>query len=243
MGKRMQSMGAWAPIVRAMSLQTAEDIYVYKYARRGRFNELESGSDCVMLDYGINSGVLRPVWIAQKITGRPRSNVFDDNLLKAINDYSANRFIDRMCDERMAFLRSLSIWPRFKGGWSTRVVDLRTYCHNIASDLAPPPADDTITDRIPTIKTAQRGYNELYHLQPPLDVDGYEGPKTKGVTRRFQQEQNLEVDGIIGEHTMAKLAEISAPAHVGLTMFEDEAQSAMGKGVEQISDIHLEYQH
>ncbi len=243
LGKRMQSMGAWAPIVRAMSLQTAEDIYIYKYARKNRFNGLESGSDCVILDYGINSGVLRPVWIAQKIAGRPRSNVFDDSLLKAINDYSANRFIDRMCDERMAFLRSLSIWPRFKGGWSTRVADLRQYCHNIASDLAPPPADDTITDRIPTIKTAQRGYNELYHLQPPLDVDGFEGSETRNITKRFQQEHDLEVDGIIGEHTMAKLAEVSAPAHVGLTMFEDEAQSAMGKGVENSSDLYLEYQH
>lgn len=243
MGKRMTSMGAWAPIVRAMSLATAEDIYVYKYARKDRFNELESGSDCVILDYGINSGVLRPVWIAQKITGRTRSNVFDDGLVKAINDYSANRFIDRMCDERMAFLRSLSIWPRFRGGWSTRVADLRQYCHHIANDLAPPPADDTIADRIPSIKTAQRGYNELYHLQPALEVDGFEGPETKKVTRRFQQEHNLEVDGVIGEHTIAKLSEVSAPADAGLTMFEDEARSAMGKAVEHSSDLYLEYQH
>ena len=61
-----------------MSLETAENIYANKYAKKNRYNELESGSDCVILDYGINSGVLRPVWIAQKITGRSRSNVFDD---------------------------------------------------------------------------------------------------------------------------------------------------------------------
>lgn len=243
MGKRMQSMAAWAPIVRAMSLDTAEQIYANKYARKDRFNELESGSDCVILDYGINSGVLRPVWIAQKITGRGRSNTFDNDLVKAINDYSANRFIDRMCDERMSFLRSLSIWPRFRGGWSTRVADLRQYCHHIAGDLAPPPADDTISDRIPTIKTAQRGYNDLYDLHPPLDVDGFEGPKTKAITRRFQQEHNLEVDGIIGEHTMEKLAEVLPPANAGLTMLEDEAPGAMGKGVESSSDLYLEYQH
>ena len=243
MGKHMQSMGAWAPIVRAMSLETAEHIYINKYAKKDRFNELESGSDCVILDYGINSGVLRPVWIAQKITGRPRSNVFDDNLVKAINDYTANRFIDRMCDERMAFLRSLSIWPRFRGGWSTRVADLRNYCHNIASDMAPPPANDVISDRIPTVKGAQRQYNELYHLNPPLDVEGFEGPKTKAVTRRFQQEHGLEVDGIIGEHTMEKLAEVMPPAHGLLTLFEDEAPGAMGKGVESASDMYLEYQH
>jgi lysozyme family protein len=243
LGKRMQSMAAWAPIVRAMALSTAENIYANKYARRDRFNDLESGSDCVILDYGINSGVLRPVWIAQKITGRPRTNVFSDDLVKAINDYSANRFIDRMCDERMVFLRSLSVWPRFRGGWTTRVADLRNYCHNISSDLVPPVANDTITDRIPTIKTAQRQYNELYSLQPPLDIDGFEGPKTKAITRRFQQEHDLEVDGLIGEHTMAKLVEAMPPAHGLRTLFEDEAPAAMAKGLESTSDIFLEYEH
>jgi lysozyme family protein len=243
MGRKMQSMGAWAPIVRSMSLATAEDIYAHKYARKDRFNDLEGGSDCVILDYGINSGVLRPVWIAQRITGRPRSNVFDDNLVKAINDYHADRFVDRMCDERMAFLRGLSIWPRFRGGWSTRVADLRQYCHHISSDLPPPPANDVISDRVPTIKTAQREYNEYYHLQPPLDIDGFEGPKTKAVTRRFQQETGLEVDGIVGEHTMAKLAELCPPTPGVLTLFEDEAPATMAKGVENVSDIHLEYSH
>ena len=42
---------------------------------------------------------------------------------------------------------------------------------------------------------------------------------------------------------MAKLAEVSAPAHGGLTMFEDEARNSMGKGVESSSDLYLEYQH
>jgi lysozyme family protein len=241
MGRKMQSMAAWAPIVRAMSLQTAEQIYVTKYAKRDRFDELESGSDCVILDYGINSGVLRPVWIAQRITGRHQTNVFDDGLVKAINDYSALRFIDRMCDERMTFLRGLAIWPRFRGGWSTRVADLRRYCHNIANDRPVGPVHDTIADHVPTVKTAQREYNQLYHLH--LDVDGFEGPETTAVTRRFQQAYGLEVDGIIGEHTMAKLAEVVPPAPGVLSLFELEAPETMAKGVETISDIHSESEH
>src|SRR4029077_3699847 len=104
MGKHMGSMAAWAPIVRAMSLQTAEDIYVTKYAAKNRFNDLEAGSDCVVLDLGINSGVLRADWFAQAITGRPKANVFNDDLVKAVNDMDANTFIDRMVDRRLAFL-------------------------------------------------------------------------------------------------------------------------------------------
>jgi lysozyme family protein len=241
MGRKMQSMAAWAPIVRAMSLQTAEDIYATKYATKDRFNELESGSDCVILDYGINSGVLRPVWVAQKITGRPRSNNFDDGLVRAINDYSAARFVDRMCDERMTFLRGLAIWPRFRGGWSTRVADLRRYCHNIANDQPVGPVHDTIADHVPTVKTAQQQYNQLYHLH--LDVDGFEGPETKAVTRRFQEQYGLDVDGIIGEHTMHKLAEVVPPVPGMLSLFDAEVPEVMAKGVENISDIHLEYEH
>ncbi len=243
MGKRMNNMSAWASIVRAMSLSTAQDIYARKYAQRDRFNELESGADCVILDYGINSGVLRPVWVAQQITGRRRSNVFDDQLLEAINDMSAAHFVDRMCDERLKFLRGLGIWRRFGGGWATRVADLRRYCKAIASDVPVPPADDTIADRIPTVKAAQRHYNALYHLSPPLDIDGFEGPQTKAVTIRFQRQFGLEVDGQIGEHTMAKLAEVMPPLPGLLTPLADEAPEPMGKGVESASDLYLDYEH
>jgi hypothetical protein len=226
-----------------MSLDTAEAIYSRKYAIKDRFNELESGSDCVILDYGINSGVLRPVWVAQGITGRRRSNVFDNDLVKAINDYSAARFIDRMCDERMAFLRGLSIWPRFRGGWSTRVADLRVYCKAIANDKPVPSANDTISDRVPTVKAAQRHYNQLYHLNPPLDIDGFEGPQTKVITTRFQREYGLDVDGLIGEHTMAKLAEVTPPGLGIVTLFEEEAPATMAKGVDHPMAIYLDYDH
>jgi len=55
-----------------------------------------------------------------------------DDLVKAINDYDAVNFIDVMCDERLRFLRGLSIWPKFGNGWSRRVADLRGYCKRLA---------------------------------------------------------------------------------------------------------------
>src|SRR4029077_16816243 len=113
-------------------------IYVTKYAAKNRFNDLEAGSDCVVLDLGINSGVLRADWFAQAITGRPKANVFNDDLVKAANDMDADTFIDRMGDRRLAFLRGLSTWPRFKGGWSTPCQDLRHYSHAIAGGSKPP---------------------------------------------------------------------------------------------------------
>lgn len=34
--------------------------------------------------------------------------------------------IDRIWDRRMAFLRGLKHWPRFKNGWTTRVAGVRS---------------------------------------------------------------------------------------------------------------------
>jgi lysozyme family protein len=243
MGRKMTSKAAWAPIVRAMSLATAEEIYRTKYAEKDRFNGLESGSDCVILDFGINSGVLRPVWFAQQITGRRRSNSFDDELLQAINDYSSSRFVERMCDEQMAYLRRLPIWPRFRGGWSTRVADLQRYCTALTANTPPPRGDDTIADHVPTVKNAQRQFNEFYRLRPPLEIDGFEGPKTQEIVRRFQREHGLDVDGVIGEETMTKLAELMLPGQGVYTLFEDEPPAAMARGIENVSDIALDYEH
>jgi lysozyme family protein len=242
MGKKMGSMSAWAPIVRAMSLDVAEAIYLKKYASRDRFADLESGTDCVIIDYGVNSGIARPVWTAQQLLGRPRSTTFSDDLVKAINDQDAARFIDRMCDARMAYLRQLGNWPTFRGGWTARVADLRAYCHHIAIGWDPMPIPVPIPDHMESVRTAQRAYNSLYHLIPPLDVDGYEGPKTKEATKRFQSENALNVDGLIGPNTLSKIAELppAAPGPLGLVSLDDEpGTDVMARGIETAADLTI----
>jgi lysozyme family protein len=238
MNKKMTSMSAWAPIVRAMSLDVAETIYLRKYASKDRFVDLESGTDCVFIDYGVNSGTLRPIWTAESLLGRPHSNTFSDDLLKAINDQEADRFIDRMCDSRMAYLRGLSNWSTFKGGWTARVADLRTYCHHTSIGWDPPSLPVPIPDHMDSVRTAQRAYNNLYKLQPPLDVDGYEGPKTKDATKRFQQEHGLLPDGLIGPNTLSKIAELPpAPVSVSLLSADERETDVMARGIADPSEL------
>ena len=68
-GKRMTSMAAWASIVRDMPLSEAEDIYEIKYARAVSFAALPAGVDCVMMDYGVNSGIGRVNRVARAPPG------------------------------------------------------------------------------------------------------------------------------------------------------------------------------
>ncbi len=133
--EKMSSMAHWAPLVKAMPLTEAEDIYARKYATATRFNEVESGSDCAIFDFGVNSGPSRAIKYAQLVVGTKRDGILGPITLEAINNMESNRFVDNLCDFRLSFLRHLGTWPIFGHGWSARVSDLRTYCHRLTGAI------------------------------------------------------------------------------------------------------------
>jgi lysozyme family protein len=137
---KMDSMSAWAPRVQAMPLDVAEKIYQTKYAGGVNFDAEPAGEDCCTLDYAINSGVSRAMLV--------RNEIFK----KYGTTLPAQDFINRMCDERLAFMKSIrggSAWAEFGHGWSTRVADLRGYCAHLAAggtvEAAPSAPDLTHT--------------------------------------------------------------------------------------------------
>lgn len=129
-GQRMSSMSAWAPICKAMPMSDAEEIYRSKYATAVRFDELASGIDCCWLDYAVNSGIGRPIRVAQKLLGVAVDGIFGRNTMGALVTYKGD-FIADMCAERMRFLKALRIWRTFGLGWTRRVNDLQHYCHSL----------------------------------------------------------------------------------------------------------------
>jgi lysozyme family protein len=140
-GQRMTSMAAWAPLCKAMPLSEAEDIYRSKYAVAVHFDELPVGIDCCWLDYAVNSGIGRPIKVAQAFLGVAVDGVFGPKTMAAVRSYGESKFVGHMCDERMRFLRALRIWPVYKGGWTARVNDLRAYCGRLISHVPPIPSD------------------------------------------------------------------------------------------------------
>lgn len=126
-GQQMTSMQAWAPIVKAMTLDEADAIYAKKYATACRFNDLQTGCDCVVFDFGVNSGSSQAVHYAQIVVGTHVDGILGPITLEAINNHDAANFINQLCNRRLEFLRQLRIWDIFGKGWSSRVSDLRTY--------------------------------------------------------------------------------------------------------------------
>ncbi len=125
--QKMDSMQRWAPIVQHMLIGEADKIYATKYATACRFNDLNAGADCVVFDFGVNSGPSRAIKYAQEIVGTDIDGVLGPATLKAINTYPARAFIVGLCNARLHFLRGLSIWSSFGRGWSARINDLETY--------------------------------------------------------------------------------------------------------------------
>jgi len=125
--QRMDSMQRWAPLVRAMPLSEADTIYREKYATACCFNELNSGCDCVVMDFGVNSGSSRAVRYAQGVVDVHQDGVLGPVTLEAINKYDSKDFINELCNSRLRFLRGLRIWGSFGRGWAARVKDLRAY--------------------------------------------------------------------------------------------------------------------
>lgn len=123
-GVKMDSMKRWAPIVQAMSLDTAMQIYDKKYAVKCRFNDLAAGLDYTVIDYGINSGVARPPRVLSALLGLSARSTMDDALMSSIAKVDTKELIHSVNKERLHFMHGIrggDAWARFGKGWQARV--------------------------------------------------------------------------------------------------------------------------
>jgi lysozyme family protein len=111
--------------VKAMPLDVAKRIYKSKYWDAMRCDELPSGVDYVVMDFGVNSGISRSIKYLEAIAGLPQDGKPDDTLIKAVAHIPVRGLINNFCDNRMAFLKRLKTWPVFGNGWGRRVTECR----------------------------------------------------------------------------------------------------------------------
>lgn len=110
--------------VKNMSVDQAKTIYKSKYWDALDCDNLSSGVDYSVFDYGVNSGI-----------GRSKK------VLTKFKTLSGTQLINAINDERMAFLRSLSTFPTFGKGWTRRVAGVRAH----SLELAVKPSSGTST--------------------------------------------------------------------------------------------------
>ena len=98
--------------------------------------------------YGVNSGPGRAAKVLHRLLGLPDQAGMSERVIAAARSAIARDLILRLCEERLAFLRSLRTWPVFGAGWSRRVREVKTaalimanHAPNMDTPVIPPPPD------------------------------------------------------------------------------------------------------
>ena len=153
---------ATAADVRAMKVEEVKAIYRAHYWDALRCDDLPAGFDYALFDYGVNSGTARAARIACSLVGA-RGHTLDDAAIAALGAADSMQLIERLCDERLAFLRRLKTWPVFGRGWSRRVSEVRAAALAMAraarasaAGAQTPPAPAPGKGHVPLARGAQR---------------------------------------------------------------------------------------
>lgn len=123
--RRYVKLNATAADIRAMSVDDAKAIYHAQYWMALRCDELPPGLDYALFDYGVNSGTARAAKVLQRVLGLPVDGRVTELEIAAVRRHFTADLINRICDERLAFLQSLRAWPVFGKGWRRRVGEVR----------------------------------------------------------------------------------------------------------------------
>ena len=145
--RRYWKGNATAADVRAMPQSVARKIYHEHYWNALRCDELPSGVDYAVFDYGVNSGVGRAGKVLRRLLKLPdRSSAVSDEAIAAARASVPGDLVMVICDERLAFLRSLKTFPVFGRGWTARVEGVRAAALAMAQSRAPAPLGDARED-------------------------------------------------------------------------------------------------
>lgn len=124
--------------LKRLTTKQAGIVYRKRYWDKVRGDQLPDGVDYAVFDFAVNSGPARAAKYLQRIVGAAQDGRIGPKTLAAVNAYvdgnptMRRTLIDKLCDDRMAFLRRLRHWSTFGRGWTRRVEDVRQTAFDMA---------------------------------------------------------------------------------------------------------------
>lgn len=103
--------------------QEVKDIYRTRYWDKIRGDDLPSGVDFLVFDFGVNAGNGRAAKMLQSLVNVPADGGIGPQTLRATHEVYANdaeKLIVDYTDSRAAYYQSLSHFPTFGRGWLRR---------------------------------------------------------------------------------------------------------------------------
>lgn len=125
--------------LRNLRHQDVERVYKLFYWDAVKGDQLPSGVDYAVGDFGINSGPARAAKHLQKVVGVPQDGDIGPKTLAAVAKMDPQDVVNALCDSRLRFMRGLNTWGTFGKGWSRRVAEVRAVALAWAENGAPSP--------------------------------------------------------------------------------------------------------
>lgn len=107
-------------------------IYRRQYWDAVRADDLPAGIDFAVFDYGVNSGPMRSAKSLQSSLGVQADGHVGMVTLAKAKEIDAVAVINKICDERLAFMKRIKhprtkalLWKTFGKGWARRVKEVR----------------------------------------------------------------------------------------------------------------------
>lgn len=120
--RRYLNPNATAADVKKLTKAQASKIYKEKYWDLQHCDQMPSGLDFAMFDYGVNSGIGRSQKALQRILKVTPDGIIGAKTLAAMRQQDTQFMIRALCAERLRFVKGLKTWKVFGKGWGRRIV-------------------------------------------------------------------------------------------------------------------------
>ena len=111
--------------LKKLSWAQAAEVYRRGYWRPARGPDLPAGVDLLVFDTAVHAGPGRALRLLQAALGVPETGALDGASWTALAATDAEDLVRTLVVQRLAWLRRLKTWPRFKNGWTNRVLAAR----------------------------------------------------------------------------------------------------------------------
>lgn len=95
-------------------------------------DDLPSGVDYAVFDYGVNSGVYKSIKVLQRLVGTAPDGIIGKQTLAAVAKVDPQQLALDICKERLGYLRGLRIFKNFGRGWTRRVAEVESRVQTMA---------------------------------------------------------------------------------------------------------------
>lgn len=112
--------------IKAMTRERAAQIYRRDYWDAVRGDDLPAGLDLVAFDAAVHSGPARSARWLQKAVGAKADGRIGPETIAAARGSDKALAVSTALAARLAFLKALGTWPRYKNGFTARIQKLTT---------------------------------------------------------------------------------------------------------------------